>query len=1098
MATHDKYYPGSTVSRHLPAGERSWLEVVYQSGKPATDSEVILNQEIRQEASKLISARTSPSGWLQGPLSQLDPYNDYDFPAPGDPDFVADAFRIAKRTALVAGMPVVVEYTETADAGWNVVQLDAAPTFGGAPPDVKRTDFVFLEVFLALVSDSPNASGTLVVLPALPAPGDTYLINGVPLTAVAVPPGVDEFLIGGDEATTASNIAAALNNPANSFSATVSAATSITSTDTVLVRAQVSGAAGNAITTSITGVGWTVSGATLAGGADTANKPTQDTIYRNGNVLADPSVNLADEIADPVIGSETTKRVQVQYRIRVTGQTEAVNFKTQQDGFSNTGVLAQGTQASPVATYPFVKADGSSSSGNSDAAAYDIIDDGLWIAGNGSSAAATALGTVDGYVYAIPICFVFRRNNAGGGNGFDPLANTNGALSYNHGGFANPIIGAIGAGQSDRPDGYFHDHIVTTDVLDLRKGIAPGGIDFAGELQRQMQRVLDGTLGTWALDGADKQDLGGGSGDVSRIYLVCNEAGRSAAEGGVSPTAGDTPRGADIGNFDHIRRRFADHPVVERVVLALYPTDAVGAEPGKYVTKAGYAGAFAGWAEDDTINIDLGSLNATGDGSWADATKTYVGGSGGSVSGFWPVGATISNITGAWHDDGHYTVAVAQDVQFKQITGIGTDYVQLVLDSNVAQVNGGDGGNPDQDMVGGSISGDVGSQRRIFVEVEITYPLGSGTTDTPDLTVTPDAAIYPEGPILENDTTQRPSDWEQLSTVRFREGKREAMIEYVANLPGSGAGSGTPITDSIVSSNRTSLRFPRRVFGSAALTTGVTDSVAAQPHDIDSANTEYGSSSRLVTLDTSGGPPTKQPLSGLGQTLCAISYFAQDPVPNYGAGGYQVAFYYRTNAPQTAGSKTGGVSLPGSLLVKPLLVPPSVWTGTVGTGSVDLPYPYLVPMDQIPVHGDIGVGSYPGEWYFAATAQISVDDFSADTGLLNLHAMVPMDQTGTFTFESPDIDIEFRAHYKVANLSTYRPSVFAQPLSNSTRHKVWVPFLAVANDDTSLWRKNELLLIVVTRFAELDDENTVRFVDSSPATCAGIYRTSGHLMIALE
>lgn len=1098
MATHDKYYTGSTVSRYLSPGERSWLEVVYQSGKPVTDSEVILNQEIRQELDGIVNARTTPSGWLQGPLSQLDAQEDYDFPAPGDADFVADAFRLKKRSAVVAGIPLVVEYTGTTDAGWNVVQLDAAPTFGGAPPDVKRTDFVFLEVFLALVSDSPNATGTLTVLPALPGAGDAYTINGAPLTAVVGAPGVDQFTIGADEATTASNIAAAINNPANSFSGTVSAATSIMSTDTVIVTAVVSGAAGNAITTVIAGVGWSVSGATLTGGSDTANKPTQDTIYRHGNVEAASGANLADDIADPIIGSETAKRVQVQYRIRVTGQTEAVNFKTEGDGFSNTGVLAQGTQAAPVATYPFVKADNSSSSGNSDATAYETVDNGLWIAGDGSSGAATALGTVDGFVYAIPICFVFRRNDAGGGNGFDPLANTNGALAYNHGGFVNPIIGAIPASTSDRPDGYFHDHIVSTDVMDLRKGVATGGIDFLGEIHRQMQRILDGTLHTWALDGADKQDLGGGSGDVSTIYLVCNEAGRSAAEGGVSPTSGDTPRGADIGNFDHIRRRFGDHPVVEKVVLALTPTDAVGAEPGKYVTKAGYAAAFAGWAEDDIISIDLGALNATGDGTWADATKTYIGGSGGVVSGFWPSGATISNITGAWHDDGNYAGAVVQDVQFKLIAGIGTDFVQLTLDENVVQVNGGDPGNPNQDMVGGSVSGDVGSQRRIFVEVEVTYPLGSGTTDTPDLTVTPDSGVYPEGPILENDTTQRPSDWEQLTDIRFREGKREAMLEYVANLPGSGAGSGTPITDTIVSRDNTSLLFPRRVFGSAALMTGVTDTVIAQPHDIDSSSTEYGSSSRLVVLDTSGGPATKTPLSGAGQTLCDITYFAQDAIPNYGAGGYQVAFYYRTNAPQTAGSKAGGVSLPIDLTVKPLLVPPTMWTGTVGPGSVDLPYPYLVPLDQIPVHGDVGVSAFPGEWYFAATAQITVDDFSAETGLLNLHGMVPMDQTGEIKFESGDIDIEFRAHYKVANLNTYRPSMFAQPLSNATRHKVWVPFLAVATSDSTLWRKNEILLIVVTRFAELDEENTVRFVTTSNTTCAGIYRTGGHLMIASE
>jgi len=68
----------------------------------------------------------------------------------------------------------------------------------------------------------------------------------------------------------------------------------------------------------------------------------------------------------------------------------------------------------------------------------------------------------------------------------------------------------------------------------------------------------------------------------------------------------------------------------------------------------------------------------------------------------------------------------------------------------------------------------------------------------------------------------------------------------------------------------------------------------------------------------------------------------------------------------------------------------TLWTGTVASGSVDIPFPYDVPTDQIPVNGDVLPTDYPGEWFFAATAQISVDDFDADTGLLNLHTMVPM------------------------------------------------------------------------------------------------------------
>jgi len=70
-------------------------------------------------------------------------------------------------------------------------------------------------------------------------------------------------------------------------------------------------------------------------------------------------------------------------------------------------------------------------------------------------------------------------------------------------------------------------------------------------------------------------------------------------------------------------------------------------------------------------------------------------------------------------------------------------------------------------------------------------------------------------------------------------------------------------------------------------------------------------------------------------------------------------------------------------------------------------------------------------------------------------------------------------------------------LSGPSVHKVWLPFLAYATDDSVLWRKNEVLLIVLTRYAELDQDNTVQFIDTAPqTTSAAIYRTRGLLLLA--
>jgi len=151
MAIHNKYFPGSTVSRYLSPDERSWDEAVYQSGKPVLDAELNLSQEVNRTLRQIVQQRVNPSGWLRGPVPNR-AFDDFGFPGASDPD----AFTMAARSAVVAGMPITVEYTDTITAGSNLIQLDPAnlPT---TSPGVKRTDFVFLEVFRALVSWSPHA-----------------------------------------------------------------------------------------------------------------------------------------------------------------------------------------------------------------------------------------------------------------------------------------------------------------------------------------------------------------------------------------------------------------------------------------------------------------------------------------------------------------------------------------------------------------------------------------------------------------------------------------------------------------------------------------------------------------------------------------------------------------------------------------------------------------------------------------------------------------------------------------------------------------------------------------------------------------------------
>lgn len=138
-----------------------------------------------------------------------------------------------------------------------------------------------------------------------------------------------------------------------------------------------------------------------------AGKPQRESLWRFGNVEGGYSF-LPDDLVDPDLNYETTKRVQVQYRIRVVTD---VNLMDYPDGFDPSLVFAQGMLSTPSTT-PFENM------------REALGDPGLWRAGTGDPA---TFGTVDGYVYAVPICAAFRRNSAG----FSDVGNLAGAFNRN-------------------------------------------------------------------------------------------------------------------------------------------------------------------------------------------------------------------------------------------------------------------------------------------------------------------------------------------------------------------------------------------------------------------------------------------------------------------------------------------------------------------------------------------------------------------------------------------------------------------------------------------------------------------------------------------
>lgn len=350
------------------------------------------------------------------------------------------------------------------------------------------------------------------------------------------------------------------------------------------------------------------------------NKPSSSAVYRYGNVEGGASY-LADDIKDPMIGFETSQRIQLQYRIRVV--KGLIGLATFPDGFDTSSVKAQGTLATPPSQggYTFTNM------------REELGDPGLWRAGDGT---ANDLGTVDGYVYAIPLCVVFRRNsvvwagdpsqNLNGGFNRNPLATdrtgvatfttiptlasaiTDSATSltlisginiplpatpassvliqigdelmtYNTvsgntvGGLVRAKNGTIAEAHtsgsvvkviSGRPDGLYSDQIALTDIHDLRHVVNPNGLDYQAMLQANLGKLLTGKLhSNWKRAGSG----------VQGSFLLYEDK-ISSSPAGLGITKLDAP--------DRIRMIFSDAAVQQPVEVICTPYSGVvtaGSQP---------------------------------------------------------------------------------------------------------------------------------------------------------------------------------------------------------------------------------------------------------------------------------------------------------------------------------------------------------------------------------------------------------------------------------------------------------------------------------------------------------------------------------------
>lgn len=198
--------------------------------------------------------------------------------------------------------------------------------------------------------------------------------------------------------------------------------------------------------------------------------------YPNGCFDADPSTLIPDDVVDPFEGLVTTGRVQTQWAIRVSSLPWTYNFDSLRFGLDkgpNLGetLYGQAFQDVPVSLSGYEFSNMGVING----------DYGLWRSGTGTP--RSALGTVDGYTYALPVAVLFQRNKGD----YSISSNPFGCKSL-----TVQNSGLVMYGISGRPDGKFADVVYPEDIVDTRLSVSLEATDPLETLERNFSDLVTG------------------------------------------------------------------------------------------------------------------------------------------------------------------------------------------------------------------------------------------------------------------------------------------------------------------------------------------------------------------------------------------------------------------------------------------------------------------------------------------------------------------------------------------------------------------------------------------------------------------------------
>lgn len=237
---------------------------------------------------------------------------------------------------------------------------------------------------------------------------------------------------------------------------------------------------------------------------------SNDPLYQYGNIDRPYTDN---EIQWDAIGCETTKRVQIQYRIRCEKVSSLADSTS--EIFDNNSINPIGGRTTKALLQSFTK--------------YGPSDPGLYVAGDGSDTSKEYFNTVDGYVYAIPMFIVYRRNLSE--SGFSPTT------------MNRTSVNKASTFRSDRPDNKIADIIYKSDIIDLRHQVMTSN-DVKNVMDITISKLLSGDLSTalkkaFAENGA-ASDAYSGASTIMKVERLNSPSGDNIPDIGVGSNVSDT------------------------------------------------------------------------------------------------------------------------------------------------------------------------------------------------------------------------------------------------------------------------------------------------------------------------------------------------------------------------------------------------------------------------------------------------------------------------------------------------------------------------------------------------------------------------------